>query len=147
MLAQDVEVTFYSAGSLWAYAKPVTDGAAFAGYVYDGRERLAFLHPQRFFTLRLPAGPHVFSASLSGKHPADNSSLPVTLVEGKSYFVRSLLDLRGVVVISTSKGHLDEVTCDVAHHEAERSRALEERYVSKSWRDKVVATASLPNCP
>jgi hypothetical protein len=147
VLAQDVEVTFYSGGSQWADASPATNSGAFTGYLFDGRELLTGIGAHRFVTLRLPAGPHVFSASLNGTHPANNSALPMTLVEGQRYFIRALLEIRGVAPLVFSKGHLDEVSCDVAHHDADKAKPVEYKHVAKSWRGKMVDGSSLPACP
>ncbi len=86
--AQDAQVTFYSNGSALRGGLPVVNHGAFTGGIFDGDQRLVMLHHRHFFTLHLAVGPHTFSASLSGKHPAANSQLVLDLKPDEQYFIR-----------------------------------------------------------
>jgi len=142
---QDAEVTFYSNHSVLAAGIP---GAkyGFDGAIFDGQRRIAVIRHGRFLTLHLPLGSHIFSASLSGKHPAANSQLSLELVENGKYFIRAKAESRGVIVIDSPKGQLDQVNCQIAHQEGEGTHPLEEKHVSSEVRTAMATATTMPPC-
>ncbi len=138
----DTFVTFYNKGSLVQGSIPGTKHNLFMGVIFDGQQNLGYLRFHRFMTMRFPAGEHVFSASNSGKHPAENSQLILNLEEGKNYFIRAQSESS----IVTDKGRLDVMTCEVAHAELEKATVVEEKHVPKDVRDRLVQDKSLPEC-
>jgi hypothetical protein len=144
--AQDAEVTFYSNGSLGALLMPKTKHAAFAGYIFDGENRLFTTWHDRFVTLRLPPGVHMFSASYSHKHPARNSQFSLNLVAGQSYFIRAEAEVKGVVILQFQKGRLDVVSCQTAHHDAGQDKPVQTKHIAPGARSEVVALTSMPPC-
>lgn len=142
--AQDVEVTFYSNGSLAsAIILPKTRHGAFYGAIFDGNERLAILKHEQFFTVRVPSDHHVFSASFRKKHPAKNALLRTDLSPGARYFVRVVAEYG---VIFGSKPLLDEVSCQVAHREGGQDQPINAKEIAPSARPEIVALTSMPTC-
>lgn len=142
--AQDAEVTFYSNGSLAsALILPTTKHGAFYGAIFDGNERLAILKHEQFFTVRVPSGHHVFSASFRKKHPAKNALLRLDLGPGARYFVRVVAEY-GVIV--GSKPRLDEVSCQLAHREGGQDQPINAKDIAPGARSEVVALTSMPPC-
>ena len=144
--ANDAIVPFYTEGSLATYGVPGSKHGYFMGVIFDGQQSLAHLRRHRFMTMRFSPGEHVFSASSSGKHPADNSQLSLKLEEGKSYFIRAESESRGIYIVQSEKGRLDAVTCETAHAELQKATAVEEKYVPKDVRDRLVQDKSLSEC-
>jgi hypothetical protein len=142
----DAFVTFYSEGSVMKSGVPGTKHNFFMGVIFDGQQSLGNLRLHRFMTIRFPAGQHVFSASSSGKHPAENSQLTLNLEGGKNYFIRAESEPRGIYLVYSDKGKLDVVTCEAAHAELQKATAVEEKYVPKDVRDRLVQDKSLPEC-
>jgi hypothetical protein len=140
----DAFVTFYNKGSLMkaAASMPGTKHNFFMGVIFDGQQNLGFLRLHRFMTMRFPAGEHVFSASESQKHPAENSRLVLNLEPGKNYFIAAE-DEAGIL---TNKGRLEVVSCEVAHTDLQKTIAIEEKHVPKDVRDRLVQDKSLPEC-
>jgi len=145
-LAQDAEVTFYSNGSSLNGGLPVVNHAAFNGAIFDGDQRLAILHHRHFLILHLAVGPHTFSASLSSKHPAANSQLTVDLQPNAQYFIRVDRAARGIMLVQTERGHLDLVTCVVAHSEAAQTTPEQDKRMTIEVRARVVDLLMLPPC-
>jgi hypothetical protein len=146
----DAEVTIYSNGSLASAVlmpgEPKVNHAAFIGLLFDGDQKIGFIQPNRFLTLRLPTGQHTFSASLSSKHPAKDSQLPLVLNAGEKYFIRVQEESRGVVFASAQKGRLDLVTCQIAHQDAANASPTDSKRIAPEMRDKIIPTRSMPPC-
>jgi hypothetical protein len=142
--ASDSEVIFYSQGSLLALAAG-TKHEAFAGYIFDGQERIALLPYRRFLAVRLPAGMHIFSASYSGKSPAKNSQLSLNLVVDKIYFIRADAEGNGLISIYP-RGRLDEVSCQEANVEADKIKPVKKKNIPSQARLEIVALTSMPSC-
>jgi hypothetical protein len=149
-VAQDAQVTFYSNGSLANEMLPATDHGLFQGWLYRDQERLGEISYHMFVTLRMAPGGYVFSASFSGKHPAQNSQLALTLEANHSYFMRIETEKPAKTLLIPGgplrKGRLDPVTCQVAHQEAETMTPLEAKHLSAAARASLVQTASFPAC-
>jgi hypothetical protein len=141
----DATVTFYSGGSLPQTGLPGSKHGVFAhGAIFDGEQRLAVLRRRKFVTIRFAPGEHIFSASYSGKHPATNSHLSLTLEPEKNYFVRAESESKGIVVVEFQKGRLDSVGCEDAHAELTKADALEKKHVSAAVIDRLLT--SFPAC-
>src|SRR5580692_7967625 len=110
--AQEATVTFYAGGQVSKLLLPASKTAVFGGYIFDDQKAITAIWRSHYITVRLPAGPHVFSASTNSKHPAKNSQLPLTLEADKSYFVRAETEVNGIVVVASEKGRLDVVPCE-----------------------------------
>jgi hypothetical protein len=144
--AQTAEVTFFSNGSKLTPNAPHANHAVFDGWLFDGNQPIGFVQPKHFLTLRLSTGPHIFSASFSAKHPAENSKLQIDLAEGGRYFVRVQAEWRGVLVLESRKGRLDVVTCQIAQLEATNAPSSDTKRIMPEMRDKVVSGPSIPPC-
>jgi hypothetical protein len=142
----DAFVTFYTEGSLATYGVPGSKHGYFMGVIFDGQQNLGYLRRHRFMTMRFSPGEHIFSASYSGKHPAENSQLSLKLEEGKNYFIRAESESRGIYIVDSEKGRLDLVACEAAHAELQKATAVAEKHVPKDVRDRVVQDKSLPEC-
>jgi len=139
-------VTFYSNGSLLRQGLPGLKHSSFNGAIFDGERRLAVLRHNRFVTLRLPTGQHLFSASYTGKHPADNSQLTLVLAKGAQYFIRVESESRGVVVVDFPKGLLEVVGCQKAQEEGTQLQPLESKHIAPEMRAHTPSNVSLPSC-
>lgn len=140
------EVTIYSNGNILTTGAPRANHAAFLGWLYDGSRSIGFIQPKHFLTLHLPPGPHAFSASLSAKHPAENSQLSLDLAEGGKYFIRVQEESRGALFMGAEKGRLDLVTCQIAHQEAANANPTDPKRIVQEMRDKVTPARSMPPC-
>jgi hypothetical protein len=143
---QDAEVTFYSGGSYWVTGLPGDKHGNFFGAIFDGQERIAVLRRGRFFTMHMRPGQHVFSGSLSGKHPAKNSQLALDLLENGQYFIRAESDARGIGVVDSTKGILTPVSCQIAEQETVGKKPLEAKHVSKNAMSRLLDVNSVPAC-
>ncbi|MGB7549645.1 MAG: hypothetical protein WBM14_18065 [Terracidiphilus sp.] len=139
-------VTFYSDGNVITTGAPYANHAAFLGWLFDGKKPIGFIQPKHFLTLHLSPGPHKFSASLSTKHPAENSQLPIDLAEGGMYFIRVQEESRGALFMGSEKGRLNLVTCEVAHQEAANARPTDSKRIVPEMRDKVTSATLIPSC-
>jgi hypothetical protein len=141
----DAEVIFYN-GSLAALsAAPLAKHAAFVGWLYDGNHLIGFVQPKRFLMLHLSPGLHKFSASMSTKHPAENSVLSLDLSEGERYFIR-VQDNSGFLSVLPNKGRLDLVGCQIAVQELPNARPTNLKKIEPAMRDKVSTASSLSPC-
>jgi hypothetical protein len=101
---------------------------------------------RHFLTFRLPAGPHVLSASLSDKHPATNSHLSLDLAEGARYFVRIQEETKGAMGVDISKGRLDAIDCRAAQKDAANMKPSATKWIADDWKGKIVITSAFPGC-
>ena len=82
-------VTFYSGGSIWKTGLPGVKSGVFQGCIFEKEQQLACLRWREYAVVEFTPGVHVFSASLSSKHGAENSQTPILLEAGKSYYLRA----------------------------------------------------------
>jgi hypothetical protein len=143
---REAEVTFYSGGKYIETGIPGIKHGYFDGAIFDGQQRVAAIRHGRFFTMHFPPGHQVFSASLSGKHPATYSQLELDLVENGQYFIRAVSESRGVVIVDFPKGILDSVSCQIAQQETLNMRPLEEKHIAQDLISKLSAPTSAPAC-
>jgi hypothetical protein len=146
---QDPTVTFYGGGHLFDIPIVGTKSQVFYGSIFDNGNLVATVSYRGFVVVRLRPGKHVFSASLSAHHPAENSQLPMTLVAGKDYFVRGEIERKGDAFFNPldfhpNKGRLDVVPCGTAHEETKRSRFMGQKYVAGLYKAQVVL--DIPAC-
>lgn len=161
----DATVTFYTSSARTAALDvvrnilPGNKHDLFTGYLFDSQLRMLKLEWPQYVTLRLPAGVHTFSASLSKKHAAANSQTTLLLEPGKSYAFlveeqHAKLELLMVplsqmaavpIPLHAPKGNV------AAHNCAELDRALQlhvelkAKYVDMPFRDRIVP--GKPSCP
>jgi hypothetical protein len=148
--AQTGTVTFYSA--TFTVANQLKAGVVpagrvpFAGWLFDGNQRLAHAKPGRFFTFRLPAGPHTFSATYKSAHPG-SSTLQLNVEPDQHYCVNlSVRYLNYVVVpLSTVDSKLRALNCEEASQEASQSKPLELKRIDSQATDKLVLAAAFPS--
>ena len=162
----EATVTFYSGGTLLHGILPGTNSDIFDGCIFDQNTKLACVTWRRYAVVKLPPGTHVFSASLSQKHGAENSQTTVMLEAGKKYYLRAKVQHvkvdavpvpvgAGVAIVPTTvhpnKGFLDEVSCDVAAKETADSAPAGVRIAGKDWahrpRDGAPACPAAPSSP
>jgi len=147
---QDATVTFYSTGSMGKALlhAEVTMGAyykrPFFGFLFDGEKRLGLLQPGRFMTLHLPGGPHTFSpaSAWSVKHPSKKVLLPLTLEQGKQYFVQLTQTTKGFMPFQ----HVTQVDCETARQEASGTEPIKAKRVENGVRETLESAAYFPNC-
>ena len=138
-------VTFYAGGSLLKTALPTTKSAVFSGCIFDGQLMVGCITHLGFVAVRATPGAHVFSASLSSKHPAKNSHLEMTLEPGRNYFVRAVGEVSAFKhVVGARQGRLDLVSCDIAHDETRNSSPMEDKQLGPAY--KAAALPDIPAC-
>ena len=142
----DALVTFYSNGSLWSVDAPVAKHAAFIGALYDGKERIGFVAPKHFVTLRLPPGKHTFSASYSVRRPDDRSQVELDLAEGGRYFMRVQETHVQILYAGTGKNLLNLVDCQTAQDEAGKFSPTREKGITAKLRGQIAPGATIPSC-
>lgn len=150
---QTATVTFYSPGTM---AKAVgraeiTAGTIvhepFFGWVFDGDQRISNLQRGHFVTVQIPSGHHVFSASYSSKHPANNALLPVELEAGKQYFIELHGKHYGALFVEAKfVGSLQEKSCEDAYDQASGFQPVPGKWVAKESRPNLVNALYFPNC-
>jgi hypothetical protein len=156
----EATVTFYSGGTLLHGILPGAHTDIFEGCVFEQNAKLACITWRRYAVVKLAPGMHVFSASLSDKHGADNSQTPLLLEVGKSYYLRAKdkhvkIDAvpvpigMGAVVVPTTlhpdKGFLAVVSCDVAAKDTADFAPAGIRIAGKDWARRPRDGA--PSCP
>ena len=149
---QDATVVFYSHAGKGGLFK--TDEGIFCGAIYkkdtelfsflDGRVTLGTTCNNRVLVMHFRAGAQTFSARWSGK--PSRKFLTLNMEPGKTYFVRAQAEARGFLEYSTERGRLDEVPCDVAHKETERSKPVVGHRISTAAIPNVSTDQTLPPC-
>ena len=148
---EDATVTFYTHGSQIKTGLPGSKSGIFWGTIYDGNQRLFSFYEgfvpknNRFIIVRLPAGPHDFSASFD-RHPSRKYHTLISLEPGKQYFFRAQSESRGIVIVESESGRLDQTTCQAAKDEATDARPLEPKHPSQALSLIRVPAASMPSC-
>jgi hypothetical protein len=153
---QESIVTFYMHGSLWTTGLPRSKHGVFNGNVFDGSQELfafhdgLFDHNNRFITLRIPAGRHIFGATY-GKNPQANETIQIDLNPDEHYFVRAQGETFGIGSSVVKFGRLDLMYCaDALTDLGGNATPLKDKALSKYTRtrrtDMVVDEASLPSC-
>jgi len=143
-LAQDPEITFYSVGSTSTQNTPHANHAVFRGALFDGKQKIGLIRPNQFLTITLSPGPHTFSASMSARHPAENSQLSLVLKTGEKYFVRVQTEWRGIMLVEKVKGRLDVTTCQNAIGEASKTVAANPKEIADAIKVHMVS-GTFPN--
>jgi hypothetical protein len=147
---QDAFVTFYSHGVVGF------DHDVYTGNLFDGTQGLfSFLdshlvHNNRYLTLRLAPGPHIFGAS-NGKGPKLQETLDIDLRAGQHYFIRAQAETRGVPgVFVVQHGRLDLISCTQAQTEMIKAKPLTDkalwRYAKARRSTMVVDGSQFPPC-
>jgi hypothetical protein len=162
----EATVTFYSGGSILRGIAPGTHSDVFQGCIFEQDTQLTCITWRRYAVVKLAPGLHVFSASLSEKHGADNSQTPLLLEAGKSYYLRATdkhvrIEVvpvpigMGVVTVPTTlhpvRGFLDVVSCDMAAKDTADFAPAGIRIAGKDWahrpRDGAPACPAVTNAP
>jgi hypothetical protein len=120
------------------------------GEFFDGKTRIAYLTHSRYLVLRLPSGPHIFSASMSKKHPDRKQTMTVDLKPDSVNFFALTATLKnwGLGQVVTQTAHLATATCEEfeADHQDNHSQAVETKHVTDAFRQSVNDIADLPQC-
>ena len=145
--AEDAAVYFFTGGSLATTGVPGSKHGLFGGNIFDGNQRIGFIWRNRYVAVTLAPGTHDFSASLSSKHPAENSHASFVLEANKTYFIRAQSESYGIVIIGSSRGRLEEVSCAVAHEQAAKAVPVNAKHISPEFRGRIVPGKALPLCP
>ena len=145
----NAEVTFYSENPIWPALAPVSTGVAFYGNLFDAEQPLAYIEHGRFLTLRLAAGIHKFSATISAHHPDKESLLTIDMKPGGHYFVRASSNQKNLVVVPIMfvRGILQEVPCEAAQKEAGNAKPVSAKHVVRNVRSLLNPITSFPACP
>jgi len=150
--AQASTITFYAPGSMWKGlgAQEITVGTynrvTFAGSVFDGDERMGWLRHGHFVSFQVTPGHHIFSASYSSKHPANNATLPLDVEAGKNYFVGLRGKRYGALFVAYFAGIIEEKSCSEAFSEASGFEAAPSKWAAKEWRAKLINQPYFPKC-
>jgi hypothetical protein len=147
---QTAIVTFYVHGTATGGLYPGSKHGTFDGLIFDGNNALVsfqegiFIHNNRFITLRLPAGPHDFVATMNAE-PHREGHVVVTLLPGHQYFLRAQYD-NPIVSNEGAKARLDPVTCEEAHKDAPNAKSLHPKHPSAALLTQLVSTEEMPPC-
>ncbi len=150
--AQQATVTFYTHGSTLTTGLPGSKHGVFSGGVFFDRKLLfAFREGylaknDRRLTLNVPAGEHTLAASYS-KGAAEKDFLSVRIESGKHYFFRAQSSSKGVIQIEFDRGHLEQVTCEIATKELSDSKVLHPKDQPPALAAMEPADQSLSACP
>jgi len=121
-------VTFYAHGTFAGGLVPGSRSMPFQGCIFDGQQEVGCATWGEFMSVQMTPGVHVFSASLSSRHPAGNSQLTMTLESGKNYFVRAVEEDHPLrYVVGDVVGRIDVVSCEVAHDETRKFAFIRDR--------------------
>ena len=145
--AEDPTVYFFTGGSLATTGLPGSKHGQFGGSIFDGRQRIGSVWRNHYLAVFLAPGTHEFSASLSDKHPAENSRSSLFLEADRTYFLRVQSESKGVLIVESFRGRIEEVPCATAHEDAEKAKPVEEKHVSPELRGHVVPGKTFPACP
>ncbi len=131
--------------TLWGKA----DMASF-GSVYDGAERLVTLPRARYLVIRVPPGPHTFSANISHKKPNPKEELTVTIAAGGVTYIAetSTVTNYGLGVVQTMTSHLSESTCrEFAEEDAKvKMQPVQPKKIAPASAGKVDEAYDVLNC-
>ena len=143
--SQTGTVTFYSSNNPIKdqLKEPITLSGqypAFHGYLFDGEERLAHLNRGRFLTLRLPPGPHTFSAVYNSKKPG-KAIVEINIQSGQHYCIRLSTKYKNpagpLLPVSLVNGQIEQVDCQQALKEAEKAKPLPADQIDASARGEL----------
>ncbi len=133
----EATVTFYSGGTFLHTALPFTSRHVFMGCIFEQKTELACITWRRYAVVKLAPGIHIFSASLSEKHGAENSQTALLVEAGKSYYLRTTDEHKVESVVPTTlhpdKGFLEVVSCEVAEKETADSAPAGVPIAGKDW--------------
>ena len=152
VIAQNAIVTFYSIPDQLSHelkeSVSLFGKTSFRGYAFDGDQQLAHLSAGRFIAFELPAGHHVFSATLHKHHANGKYALAVELKPGERYFIRMTSKWKSAVVVPVVlyDHQLEFVTCPVAIQENAGSHSVEAKQVSSNARVSMVQGAAFQTC-
>ena len=146
-VAQSASVTFYTPfvtpSHLVGQFTGLGKTAPALGRIYDGDRTLAQIVPNRFVTLMLPAGQHIFSAMAQvPRRPDKEHMVTVELKAGEHYFFR-LTNRNKTFLIETD---LAAVDCATATKESTKSLPLDPKDVSEDMRGLLSLIDALPTC-
>ena len=154
---QSATVVFFTPGSHWrgtvSQLKTLIAGKgdiASTGSVFDGKSRLVSLSHTRYVALQTSAGPHTFSANLTGNHPKASETVALSLTAGTVTYVAITTTVvnYGMGVYSKLTSHIEVATCeDFAAENVEHPlEAVETKHVAEAYRPQVVPESALPAC-
>ena len=137
-VAQTGTVTFYTPGTS---AKNVAAGILprseqpFTGWLFDGRQRLVHVRPNRFITFHLASGEHSITVPYHSKQPGKEPLVIHVESGGKScYRLSAKMTNLELIPWSWLNSQIEEVPCEQAQREAAHMKAIELKRVDPSVR-------------
>lgn len=140
------QVTFYSHGVTILGGLPGHDPAAFKGRLFDADHQLAFMEPGHFITFNMAPGLHTLSATWwTTKHSNSGAHITLNLVEGKQYFIETMVLNSGFMFGSVSL-KIREVTCETAERDNTHSKPLEATHLRSDGVPIALPSTTFPPC-
>ncbi len=131
-------VTFYATGGTVRLSPAM-------GFIFDGKEMIGEITPGHFMAVNIPAGAHVFTASMS-KAGDDREPIELSITPGKQYFFRVTTTHKMGFGASSYQSHLQATTCEKARSDADTTKPVEAKRVESAWRPSLSNLAYFPKC-
>jgi hypothetical protein len=140
---QQVQVTFYSSGSLLKGGLPGYKYGAFTGRIMDEYDQLAMLTPGHFVTFNLDPGPHTLSVNAwLLATPKGGGHVKLNLVPGRHYFIATFLES----YLYVSRFRIEERTCEQAQQDNMETTPLDRKHLKSYGQPRVADDSAFPAC-
>jgi hypothetical protein len=149
--AQTATVTFYSfrvtAKDALKDSFATKGTMPFAGWIYDGNLPIADMVQDRFLSIEVPSGPHVFSGGYNPKNATRNPELQINIQEGHSYCIRLNQRFTSSPFLPVMHTHaqIADVSCQQALKEVRNTKPLEVKRVQTRYRGMLLHWSSFPD--
>ena len=144
-------VTFYSielsAKEQLKVAVVPAGTASFAGWLFDGYQKMAHAQRGRFITFHLAAGEHEFAAQFDSNNPG-KTPLHLAVEDGVHYCVRLSTRYKSgsiLVPIAVLHSQIEQVSCQQALREAGNYKRMDLKRVDPAVRANLDNSASFTN--
>jgi len=148
-LAQTGTVTFYTPGNSAkgeAASLLPKSKQPFTGWLFDGPQRMAHVHPGRFMSFRLSPGAHSFTVPWHSTRPG-KEPLVINVEGGGQYCIQLYSEMTNYEVFPLEffNSRIEEVPCQRAQREAGHMKPLEIKRVDPAVRAELDPTATFPS--
>ena len=118
---------------------------SWAGHLWLDHDKVGFIIPGQFLTLKLAEGEHSISGEAFGAHESHNYT-SLSLRRGEHHFIRLVIDSRAIAGIGPTRWIGEEVTCQEAYSEAAAFEPVKLKRIQKSFVDTVTRESFFPQC-
>ena len=140
----EAQVTFYSTGSAWKSFGYGYKHGVFSGLIFDGQQPLLKMRGDRFVTLSLLPGEHLFSATYwFDKKAKHGALLKLYLAPGQHYYIATYFNGRPLI---GPVPLIEQNSCGDAQKDAAAAKPLPQSDLEKPAIPYWIQETSFPKC-